>query len=143
MFRLFWALSVHARWFLRRYMPTNILLDAIRARRGLRWGIPMMLLAVPYLYAASVCAELIDNGGPGWLHLLVMLFIYNAMKFTLMGPISLTLLLRTRRREHPGRRHGEGKEDRSTIGAGSLIAAGPPFGKLTGQARRGCPPSPR
>lgn len=36
MFRLIWALSVRARYFLRRYMPTNILLDAIRTRRGLR-----------------------------------------------------------------------------------------------------------
>jgi hypothetical protein len=35
MLRLIWALSVSARYFLRRYMPTNILLDLIRARQGL------------------------------------------------------------------------------------------------------------
>jgi len=31
MIRLLWAVSTHARYFLRRYMPTNILLDAIGA----------------------------------------------------------------------------------------------------------------
>ncbi len=99
MLRLIWALSVHTRYFLRRYMPTNILLDAIRTRRGLRWGLPAMLLAIPYLYAADLCMQLIEGGGPGWLHLLVLLFIYNAMKFAIMGPVSLVLLLRARRRE--------------------------------------------
>lgn len=47
MIRLLWALSVRTRYFLRRYMPTNILLDLIRTRRGLKWGIPKMLLAGP------------------------------------------------------------------------------------------------
>lgn len=36
MIRLLWAASV--RTFLRRYMPTNILLDLIRTRRGLKWA---------------------------------------------------------------------------------------------------------
>lgn len=40
MIRLLWALSAHARYYLRRYMPTNIALDAIRTRRGLKWGTP-------------------------------------------------------------------------------------------------------
>ena len=34
MIRELWTVSVHTRAFLRRYMPTNILLDAIRTRRG-------------------------------------------------------------------------------------------------------------
>ncbi|NYE93875.1 phosphotransferase system glucose/maltose/N-acetylglucosamine-specific IIC component [Psychromicrobium silvestre] len=95
MFRLIWAASVHTR-FLRRYMPTNRLLDAIRTRRGLKWGIPAMFLAVPYLFAASICTSLMADGGPGWLNLLVLLFIWNAMKFIVMGPITAVLLARTR-----------------------------------------------
>ena len=55
MLRLLWVASVHTRYFLRRYMPTNIALDAIRTRRGLKWGVPAMLLAVPYLLAAAFC----------------------------------------------------------------------------------------
>ncbi|WP_228389333.1 hypothetical protein [Cumulibacter manganitolerans] len=64
MIRLLWAGSVHTRDFLRRYMPTNILLDLIRTRRGLKWGVPAMLLAVPYLLAASICTHFIANGAP-------------------------------------------------------------------------------
>lgn len=117
MFRLIWALSVHTRHFLRRYMPTNILLDAIRTRRGLRWGVPAMLLAIPYLYAASVCVQVIEGGGPGWLHLLVLLSIYNAMKLTIMGPVSLVLLLRARVREHAECRHEQPASRQSMVAA--------------------------
>lgn len=96
MFRLLWAASVHTRYFLRRYMPTNIALDAIRTRRGLKWGVPAMLLAAPYLLLASICTTVIEDGGPGWLNLLVLLFVWNALKFIVMGPISLILLIRVR-----------------------------------------------
>ncbi|WJG12380.1 hypothetical protein PWF70_17530 [Gordonia sp. Swx-4] len=53
MFRSIWIASAHTRDFLRRYMPTNVALDAIRTRPGLKWGVPAMLVAIPYLYAAS------------------------------------------------------------------------------------------
>lgn len=99
MIRQLWTLSVHTRAFLRRYMPTNILLDAIRTRRGLKWGIPAMLLAVPYLLTASICTTLIADGAPGWLNVLVLLCLWNAMKFIIIGPVSLVLLIRTRIRE--------------------------------------------
>ncbi|MFT4135724.1 sulfate permease [Microbacterium sp.] len=104
MLRLLWAASVHTRYFLRRYMPTNILLDLIRTRRGLKWGVPAMLLAVPYLLTASICTNVITDGGPGWLNLLVILFIWNALKFLIMGPVSLILLLRVRIHEAGERR---------------------------------------
>lgn len=96
MFRLLWVVSVHIRSFLRRYMPTNILLDAIRTRRGLKWGVPAMFLALPYLLAASICSVSIADGGSGWLNVLVLLFVWNALKFTIMGPISLALLVRAK-----------------------------------------------
>jgi len=100
MIRQLWTLSIRARTFLRRYMPTNVLLDAIRTRRGLKWGIPAMLLAVPYLLAASAFTTLIADGGPGWLNLLVLLCLWNALKFLAMGPVSLVLLTRARTHEH-------------------------------------------
>jgi hypothetical protein len=99
MLRLLWALSVRTRYFLRRYMPTNILLDLIRTRRGLKWGIPAMLLAAPYLLAASVCVNLIADGGPSWLNLLVLLFCWNALKFAMIGPVSVIMLIAARIRE--------------------------------------------
>jgi hypothetical protein len=52
MIRLLWTASVEVRYFLRRYMPSNIVLDLLRTRRGLKWGIPAMLLSVPYLVVA-------------------------------------------------------------------------------------------
>jgi len=108
MIRLLWALSTHARYYLRRYMPTNIALDAIRTRRGLKWGVPAMLLAVPYLLAANYCTTLIEGGGPGWLNLLVLLFCWNALKFLIMGPVSVVLLARTRIQEAVARHRTTG-----------------------------------
>ena len=99
MIRSLWTLSIHIHAFLRRYMPTNILLDAIRTRRGLKWGVPAMLLAVAYLILASICTNLISAGGPGWLNLLVLLFLWNTLKFILIGPVSFVLLIRARLRE--------------------------------------------
>lgn len=104
MFRSMWTASVHTRYFLRRYMPTNIALDAIRTRRGLKWGVPAMLLAIPYLYAASVLRVLIEGGGPGWLHLVVLVLVWNALKFTVMGPLSVVLLIHARGHESRARR---------------------------------------
>lgn len=115
MFRLLWAASAHTRHYLRRYMPTNVALDAIRTRRGLKWGVPAMLLAVPYLLAASICTNLIADGGPGWLNLLVLLFIWNAMKFIIMGPVSLVLLVRARLAESAARRRLRRESDRMVL----------------------------
>ena len=92
MFRLLWAASIHTRNFLGRYMPTNILLHTVRTRRGLKWGVPAMLLAVPYLIAASTCSAWVAGGGPGWANVLVLLFGWNALKFIVMGPISIVLI---------------------------------------------------
>src|SRR5690625_5802098 len=92
MIRLIWAVSVKTRYFLRRYMPTNILLDAIRTRRGLKWGIPAMLLAVPYLLIANVCVQLIEDGAPRWLHLAVLWAIWNMLKMLSIGDRKSTRL---------------------------------------------------
>ncbi|QOS59531.1 sulfate permease [Thermobifida fusca] len=106
MIRLSSTLSAHTRYYLRRYMPTNRLLDAIRRRRNLKWGIPAMLLAVPYLLIASMCTNALADGAPGWLHLVVLWAVWNAMKFILMGPVSLLLLVRARIAEAVARRGG-------------------------------------
>lgn len=74
-----------------------------------------MLLAVPYLLAASVCTSLIADGGPGWLNMLALLFIWNAMKFTVMGPVSIVLLVRARVSESAARGRGQREGDRSAL----------------------------
>lgn len=89
-------------WF--QYAPTNLLISAILyTRRGLKWGIPAMLvLGGGYLYAIAICVTIIDRGGPGALYLLVLLFGWNACKFLWLGPVSLVWLVRSRRQERVG-----------------------------------------
>lgn len=99
MLRLLWTLSVHTLTYLRRYMPTNRLLDGIRSCRGLKWGVPAMLLATQYLFAAAMCWGLIEDGGPGWLNLLVIFCLWNALKMIWIGPVAVLLLASAAGRE--------------------------------------------
>lgn len=80
-------------------MPTNIVLDRIRSRQGLKWGIPAMLVGVAYFYAFAICTSLIDRGAPTWLTALVILCIWSCLKFAWIGPVSLITLTRVRRYE--------------------------------------------
>nr|BFF10423.1 hypothetical protein GCM10025699_17260 [Microbacterium flavescens] len=99
MFGAIWMLSIRLRSFLRRYMPTNILLARIFTRRGLKWGMLSLPLAAMYVFAAALCAGLTEQGAPGWVNLLVLLFLWNAAKFVFAGPVSLIWLIRVRTRE--------------------------------------------
>ena len=107
MLRLIWNTSTRIRTFMRVWMPTNILLDALRTRRGLRWGIPAMLLSVGYFAIAYWCTTLIADGGPGWLHLVVLVCIWNALKMGVIGPVSVVLLVRARAKERQARKRAE------------------------------------
>ncbi|OUZ07352.1 hypothetical protein BHE97_17155 [Aeromicrobium sp. PE09-221] len=89
--------------FLRTWAPSNIVLDLIRTRSGLKWGVPAMGIAVPYLAIAYWCTTLINGGGPGWLHLVVLWGIWNGIKFLAIGPVSLVQLTIVRVREHRAR----------------------------------------
>ncbi|MBC7592390.1 MAG: sulfate permease, partial [Kineosporiaceae bacterium] len=74
------AATARSYFFLRRFMPTAVVIDAINTRHGLKWGVPAMLLAVPYAFAAIYCRSQVDAGGPGWLNLLVILCLWNTLK---------------------------------------------------------------
>ena len=99
MFGIIWGLTARAHYSFRRFMPTNIALDAIHTRRGLKWGVPAMLIAVPYALAAALCAGLVEAGGSGRLNVLTVLFVWNALKFIVAGPATLVRLVAVRRRE--------------------------------------------
>lgn len=90
MITLVWSISAAIHSYLRRYMPSNVALDALRHPRGLRWAIPVALAATAaYLYGASLCATIVERGGPGYLNVLVLLCFWNAMKFawaTILAP---------------------------------------------------------
>lgn len=88
---------VHA--FLQSFAPTNIVIRAIRTRRGHKWGVLAMLLALPYLFLALWCQGLIENGGSVWLNLVVVICLLNAFKMILVGPLSVFWLLCAKHRE--------------------------------------------
>ncbi|MGP6172202.1 sulfate permease [Microbacterium sp. A204] len=110
MIRSIWILSIYVRALMQRCMPTNILLALIRRRQGLKWGVPAMFVAVPYLMVANWCSTLVGQGGPGWLNLIILICLWNAMKFVVMGPVSVVLLLRARHHEAAARRAVESRE---------------------------------
>jgi Na+/proline symporter len=99
MFRLLWIASTHVRIFMRRYMPSTIILDYVRTRRGLKWGPVVMLLAAPYAVAAYWLTAWIEGGGPEWLYLLVLVCLWSAFKMIWIGLVSLVVLARTRHAE--------------------------------------------
>jgi hypothetical protein len=125
MFRLIVNLSTRVRWFLRCYAPSNIALDALRTRRGHKWGIPAALVLVPtYLFAASFTSALIECGAPGWLNIVVLVLIWNTLKFAVMAPVSVCLLVRAQLAERSLRRryqfvtmgHAPGRGGHSSVG---------------------------
>lgn len=104
---LYLAITISARihWLLRRYAPSNIVLDRLRTRRGLKWSIPTAVILVPaYLYAASICTTLIEGGGPGWLNFVAIVLIWSALKLTVMAPVSVVMLAKVRLAERRNRR---------------------------------------
>lgn len=90
-----WNLSAAIRGYLRFYMPTNRAVDWLRGPRGLKWAIPVALVATPtYLGLTALAIELAGRPGLGLLNLLVFLFFWNAAKFAWMAVLSLPLMLR-------------------------------------------------
>lgn len=96
-------------------MPSNILLDLIRTRNGLKWGVPAMLISGVYFAIAYWCTVSIDNGGPGWLHLVVLICVWSAFKFLIMGPVSLVLLAYARGVEGVQRRREEKQAEEPAV----------------------------
>lgn len=105
MIRLLLAASIAIHDVLRRYMPTNVIGDLVRTRQGLKWGVPAMLLAVPYFAMAYWLTTLLASGAPGWLNLLVLVSIWPGIKMLWIGPISLVRLARVRTQEFAARHH--------------------------------------
>jgi hypothetical protein len=118
MFGLILGLTARTHYALRRFMPTTFVLDAIHTRRGLKWGVPSMLLSVPYALAMVACVGLVESGGSGWLNVLALLFAWNSLKFLVAGPVTLIALFRVRRREAIARRFNTVVELRDGIGLG-------------------------
>jgi hypothetical protein len=104
-----------AAFYLRVYAPTNIALDYLRSRRGLKWALPAALVLTPaYWGAGYAVTTLIENGGPGWLNPLAALLAWNGLKFALLGFWSPVLLARARVSERLSARRSAGGSGRSS-----------------------------
>lgn len=121
MIRLILTVSSFIYAVLQRYALTNIVLGRIRRRRGLKWGVPAMLLAAPYIVLAYWCSSAIGDGAPGWLHLIILLCLWNALKFVAIGPISVALLIRARSRERIKSREAATESESLPMGNRSLV----------------------
>ncbi|MFT0848220.1 sulfate permease [Actinomycetaceae bacterium L2_0104] len=100
MIHLLIAASVAINEYLRRYMPSNIIRDRVRTRDGLKWGVPAMLLAIPYFGVALWLTTIIETGASGWLNVAVLICLWSGLKMLWLGPISLVLLIRSRAHEY-------------------------------------------
>jgi hypothetical protein len=100
-FRL--AASIH--WYLYAYAPSNILIRYLRSSTGGRWAFPISAaLTAGYLAATVGLTSILESGGPGWLNLVTLVCAWNAMKFMLMGVVSLPMLFRAALRDHRAQR---------------------------------------
>ena len=103
MFQLLIHLVSRIYVFFQLTMPTNILIRATHTRRGLKWGVPAMPLAVVYIAIAAMLSQWVAGGAPGWINLLILVCLWDALKFVLNGPITAVRLARVRARERRNR----------------------------------------
>ena len=121
MFRLIWIVSIYVRSFMRRFMPSNIAITALRTRSGLKWAAPAMLLSVPYLFTATYVATLVDGGASKWLYVIFLVCIWNALKFVANGIVCMGLLARVR--VHERRRQRSAAESSAVHANKQLVGA--------------------
>jgi hypothetical protein len=118
MVKLLWNLTAALDSYLRFNMPTNRAMDWLRTPQGIKWALPVALIATSaYLYAASMCATIVDRGGPGYVNVLVLLSYWNAVKFSAQGVLSLGVLW-------SGGSAGRGAKRPSSPGMGPWPSAG-------------------
>lgn len=55
-----------------------------------------MLLAAVYIVIAAALAQWVAGGGPGWINVLVLVSLWNALKFIINGVVTSVRLMRVR-----------------------------------------------
>ncbi|MFB7251184.1 sulfate permease [Microbacterium sp. NPDC056234] len=91
---------------LRRFLPVNILLAWLHTRRGLKYGVPAMLLCIPYWLLARWLLDQVQTGVfiEGF-YVVALASGWSALKLGFHGPWSLILLTKVRASEAVARRH--------------------------------------
>ncbi|GAA1628534.1 hypothetical protein [Leucobacter chromiireducens] len=85
---------------LNRHLPSLRLIQRVVHRRDShKWGVPAMLLAVPYFLLANVFKVILEDGGHALFSLPLLWCLVMGIVFLALGPISLVLLFAARARE--------------------------------------------
>ncbi|MER7604753.1 hypothetical protein [Nocardioides sp. NPDC127503] len=86
LFLLIWRTVATIHGYVKAYAPSNIAIAFLRTRRGIRWAIPVALLAVlAYLLLAWLVTVLVDRGATEWLYLLTFIAYAGACKFAALA----------------------------------------------------------
>lgn len=84
---------------LTRYAPGLRLLARLQRRHDLKWGVPAMLVSVPYFIGAEICKRFIEDGSELWVALPMLWCLVIGFVFLVNGPKSLFRLAVARIRE--------------------------------------------
>lgn len=94
------AAAVHS--WCQTWLPSNRLVRHLHTRRGLRWGIPAILLGGIYFIAGVACYGAVQLGGAGWWYLGMAACWWTALKLVGHG-LHATIVLPVVRAREPRR----------------------------------------
>jgi len=100
---MLWRVSTIVSRWLQQWMPWNRAITHIRARHSLGWVFGTQAVAATCFLLGHLADQAIRGGATGWLHLVVMFFCWQGLRFMWLGPICLRLLAR---QHWNTRRHG-------------------------------------
>jgi hypothetical protein len=83
---LAFAVAALAHRYLQTFAPSNAIAAKVRREQPrLRVAAGLLVLSGLLAAGAFVTADWVTRGGPGWLHLVVLIAIYDAFKFALLS----------------------------------------------------------
>ncbi|HEY0239927.1 MAG TPA: hypothetical protein VGC37_14910 [Friedmanniella sp.] len=83
----------------RRHLPSHRLVAAVRTRRGLRWGLPLVCLGIAYLYLGAVASVMVEHGTSHGLYLLTLACWVGGGRLIANGLVATERLIVARCRE--------------------------------------------
>lgn len=106
---------------LQTFAPSNILIARVRASRpSFRIAVGLTALTLVLVSGAHGLGIAIENGAPGWLNLVVLVLLWDAMKFAWMAVLSAIMFAASNWRALGSglggwRRHFENRTESSSV----------------------------
>lgn len=119
------AVAVKVVTTVHRFTPSNLVIRRVLTRTGYRWALPVGAAGVlAYGATALLAGTLAAQGGPSVWHLLLLVALYNAVRFAVLVPVATARLLAVRWRECRVARTG-GAESTGELGPTTERTASP------------------